>query len=85
MSDLAAAIAEAHADLERRRQLRRELVAFWESFDRAGRTPLLLTEYRCRAGNCLLLHMFRLPAGRFYYRLLVAGRWSGLDSRGRHL
>jgi hypothetical protein len=65
---IANAIAGAYADLERRQQQGRELVTLWESLDRATRGAMLLAEYRCTAGNCLLLHIFRLPAGRFYYK-----------------
>jgi hypothetical protein len=56
------------SDLGRQYREGEELVAFWESLDREARTPLLLAEYRCRFDNCLLLHIFRLPAGRLWHK-----------------
>lgn len=67
--DLARAAVEAlQADQARRDSEHRDLVTFWESLDREARNAVLLAEYRCRAGSCLLLHLFRLPSGRFWYK-----------------
>ena len=62
--------AEAlRADLHNRDAEHQQLAAFWESLDRPAQNQILLAEYRCKQKRkCLLLHAFRLPAGRFFYK-----------------
>lgn len=46
------------------------VVTLWEALDGTQRKQILLAEYRCKhvQRGCLLLSVFRLPGGRFFYK-----------------